>query len=369
MFVSIAILTGFQHEIREKVVGFTGHIQVTRFAESSSLVQMPVERNQDFLPGLMSDPRVDHIQVFATKAGIIRTPGQIQGALLKGVGEDYSWDFFRERMVEGRIPDYKDTTCRNDVIISRALADLLDLKTGDPLRMYFILGEGTLGRKFRISGIYETGLDEFDKLVLIGNIRHVQKMNGWNEAQVGGFEIFLKDFGTTEEMGKEVYHRIGFQLDASTIFQLYPQIFDWLKLQDMNVVIILILMISVSAITMVSTLLILILERTSVIGILKSLGMSGPRIRKVFIYHAIYILAWGMGIGNLIGFAFCLLQQRFGIIGLPQESYYVSVVPVNLGAFNILLLNVLTFVVCSLFLLVPSFMISRISPLKAIRFS
>jgi len=369
MFVSIAILTGFQQEIRDKVIGFTGHIQVTRFSENTNLVPFPVEKKQTFLPTLRIHPKIKHIQVYASKAGIIRTADQIQGVVLKGVGEDYNWDFFRSRMVQGHIPDYADTARKNDVIISRALADLLNLKINDPARMYFIVGEHTVGRKFRIAGIFETGLDEFDRLYVIGNIIHIQKINGWNNGQIGGFEVVLKDFRDIDKMGKFIYHQIGFQLDASTIYQLYPQIFDWLALQDMNVVIILSLMIAVSAITMISTLLILILERTSMIGVLKALGLSNRRIRKIFVYHALYILGWGVGIGNLFGFILCFVQLKLGIIGLPQESYYVSVVPVHLDMANILLLNLISVTACYLMLIIPSFIITRINPVNAIRFS
>lgn len=369
MFVSIAILTGFQQEIREKVIGFSGHIQVTRFSESSNLVPFPVEKEQPFVEVLKANPSVKHVQVFASKAGIIRTSGQIQGVLLKGVGRDYDWDFFSKRLRAGRIPDYSDTACRNDIILSRSLADLLELKPGDAVRMYFIVGDHTVGRKFRLSGVYETGLDEFDKLCVIANLAHIQKINGWNETQVGGFEILLKDYRDIERMGLFVYHQIPFQLDASTVFQLYPQIFDWLALQDMNVVIILSLMIAVSAITMISTLLVLILERTATIGILKAVGLPNNRIRKIFLYHALYVLAWGIGSGNIIGLSLCLIQKKWGLIGLPQESYYVPVVPVHLDLFNILMLNLITLVTCYLILIIPSLIITRINTVKAIRFS
>jgi lipoprotein-releasing system permease protein len=369
MFVSIAILTGFRQEIRDKVTGFTGHIQITRFSENSNLIPYPVLKQQPFLRVFLSHPKIKHVQVYATKAGIIRANDQIQGVLLKGVGEDYDWTFFRKRLIEGQIPYFGDSLQKNDVIISKVLADFLNLKLHDDIRMYFITGDHTVGRKFKIAGIFETGFDEFDKLFVIGNLQHIQKINGWNQDQVGGFEILLKDFRDIGMMGKYVYQQIGFQLDASTIYQLKPQIFDWLDLQDMNVVIILTLMIVVSAITMISTLLILILERTSMIGVLKALGMPNRRIRKIFIYHALYILAWGIGIGNLTGFSLCLAQQKWGIVGLPQESYYVPVVPVHLDVLNILLLNCISVISCFLMLLIPSMIITRINPVKAIRFS
>lgn len=369
MFIALAILTGFKKEIREKVVGFAGHIQIARFSESQTYEPQPIEKNQRFYYTLKKNNEISHIQVFAAKTGIIKAKDQIQGVILKGVGSDYDWDFFKNRMVEGHIFKVNDTTRSDEVIISRRISDLLNLKVNDDLRMYFIVGNTTLGRKFTIAGIYETGLEEFDKLYVIGDIHHIQKLNNWNKGEVGGFEVFLKNFNDIDRMGVYVYHQIGFSLDASTIKMLYPQIFDWLNLQDINVLIILILIILVSATTIVSTLLILILERTTMIGVLKALGMRNASIRKLFLYNAFYIVAWGMLWGNLIGFTLCLLQKKFGLVTLAQESYYVSVIPINLDPLNILLLNVGTLVVCYLIFIIPSYVITKVSPLKAIRFS
>lgn len=369
MFVAIAILTGFQKEIREKVIGFGGHIQVSHFMENPSIESRPVEKKQTFLPRLKNTSGIRHIQVYGIKAGIIKTKDEIQGVVLKGVGTDFDWSFFQNKIVEGRHFTVSDTGKTDEVIISKSLAHLLKLNLHDDLKMYFISGENTLGRKFRISGIYETGLEEFDKLYIIGDIHHIQKLNGWTPDQVGGFEILIDNFRDIDKMGLLVYHQIGFSLDASTIKQMYPQIFDWLDLQDINVLIILVLMILVSAITMISTLLILILERTSMIGILKSLGMSNSAIRKIFLYNAVYIIGLGMLWGNILGFAICLFQQKTGILTLPQESYYMPVVPIYLNGWNILLLNIFTLVICYLMLIIPSFIVTRISPIKAIRFS
>jgi len=369
MFVAIAILTGFQKEIREKVIGFGGHIQVSHFMENPSIESRPVEKNQPFLPGLKHTKGIRHIQVYGIKAGIIKTKDEIQGVILKGVGSDFDWSFFQNKIVEGHRFNVTDTGKTDEVIISKALANMLKLNVNDDLRMYFISGDNTLGRKFKISGIYETGFEEFDKLYVIGDIHHIQKLNGWTQEQVGGFEILIDKFKDIDRMGALVYHQIGFSLDASTIKQLYPQIFDWLDLQDINVLIILILMILVSAITMISTLLILILERTNMIGILKSLGMSNSALRKIFLYNAVYIIGLGMLWGNILGFAICLFQQKTGMLTLPQESYYMPVVPIYLNGWNILLLNIFTLVICYLMLILPSFIVTRISPIKAIRFS
>ncbi|MBC8314319.1 MAG: ABC transporter permease [Bacteroidales bacterium] len=369
MFLSIAILSGFQKEIREKVIGFGGHIQVIRFEENQSFEPKPINKEQEFLPALQDLEGIRHIQVFATKAGIIKTEDQIQGIVLKGIGSDYDWSFFQNKIKEGRSVRVTDTSRSDEVIISRKLCNLLNLKLDDDLRVYFVSGNHVLGRKFTIVGIFETGLEEFDNIYILGDIHHIRRLNKWEPGEVGGFEILIDDFNDIDRMGKEVYRSIGFDLDASTIKQLYPQIFDWLSLQDINVMIILILMILVAGITMISTLLILILERTNTIGVLKAMGMKNSSIRKVFLYQSVFIIGLGILIGNLFGFGFCFLQIRYGLVTLPQESYYMSVVPIHLNGLNILLLNLGTILVCYLMLLIPSMIISRISPIKAIRFS
>lgn len=369
MFVSIAILTGFQKEIMDKVIGFGGHIQISSFAENPAIESHPIDKDQLFLYKLKREPGVRHVQVFGIKAGIIKTREDIQGVVLKGIGSDYDWSFLGDKIVEGKHFIIKDTVRNDSVIVSRSLARLLNLRLHDDLRMYFIAGNTTLGRKFKIAGIYETGLEEFDRMYVIGDIHHIRKLNNWEDNQIGGFEIQLDNFKDLDRMGVVVYRMIGFNLDASTITQIYPEIFDWLELQDLNVLIILVLMVLVSAITMISTLLILILERTSMIGILKALGMRSSNIRKIFLYNAVYIIGWGMFLGNLTGFTICLLQRESGLIKLPMESYYMPVVPINLDGLNILLLNAGTLLICYLFLIVPSTVVTRISPLKAIRFS
>ncbi len=369
MFVAVAILTGFKKEIREKVVGFCGHIQIIKYSETTTYEPQPVEKQQPFCSRLQKAPEIRHIQVFATKAGIIKTADQIQGVVLKGVSTDYDWSFFSNKMVDGHIFTLRDTVRTDEVIISRKIANLLNLHVNNEMRMYFIVGNNTLGRKFRISGIYDTGLEEFDKLYVIGDIRHVQKLNGWTASQVGGFEVYLNDFKDMDRMGVYIYHQIGFSLDAQTIRMLFPQIFDWLDLQDINVLIILILIVLVSSTTIVSTLLILILERTTMIGILKALGMRNRDIRKVFLYNAMYIVGWGLLWGNALAFTLCLLQKKFELVKLSEETYYVSVIPVNLNVWNILLINLGTVAICYLIFTLPSIIISRVTPVKAIRFS
>ena len=369
MFIAVAILTGFKKEIREKVVGFSGHIQITKFAENSNYEPQPIENKQAFYYKLKNTDEISHIQAFATKAGIIKTKDHIQGVILKGIGTDFNWDFFKDKMVEGRPFQVKEASRTDEVIISRKIANMLNLHLNDDLRMYFIVGNATLGRKFRITGIYDTGLEEFDKLYVICDIHHIQKLNNWTDGQVGGFEVYLKNFDDIDRMGVYVYHQIGFSLDASTIKMTNQQIFDWLDLQDINVLIILILIILVSSTTIVSTLLILILERTTMIGILKALGMPNKGIRSVFLYNALYIVGWGMLWGNVLAFTLCILQKKLSLVALSEETYYVSVIPINLDVINILLINAGTLLICYLIFLIPSFVISRITPVKAIRFN
>jgi lipoprotein-releasing system permease protein len=369
MFIAVAILTGFKKEIREKVVGFSGHIQINRFAESTTYEPQPIENKQPFYYKLKNTDEISHIQAFATKAGIIKTKDHIQGVILKGIGTDFNWDFFRDKMAEGRTFQVKEDGRTDEVIISRKIANMLNLRLNDDMRMYFIVGNATLGRKFKITGIYDTGLEEFDKLYVLCDIHHIQKLNNWTDGQVGGFEVYLKKFEDIDRMGVYVYHQIGFSLDASTIKMTNQQIFDWLDLQDINVLIILILIILVSSTTIVSTLLILILERTTMIGILKALGMPNKGIRSVFLYNALYIVGWGMLWGNVLALTLCILQKKFSLVTLSEETYYVSVIPINLDAINILLINAGTLLICYLIFLIPSFVISRITPVKAIRFN
>ncbi len=371
MIVSVAIVTGFQKQVRRKVVGFGADIQIGNFEVNSSYEATPIDKNQPFYPSLDTVEGIRHIQVFAQKAGIIKTADQIEGVILKGIGSDFDWSYFKSKMRKGKTFKVSDTVRTDDVIISRSLAERLNLKVDDPVRMYFVVKNEMQprGRKFNISGIYETGLEEFDKLYVLCDIAHIQKLNKWDKGQVGGFEVFIDDFDDLDKMGKLVYETIGYKINSKTIRQLYPEIFEWLQLQDMNVVIILALMVLVAGITMVSTLLILILERTNMIGVLKALGTKNVSIRKIFIYNAVYIIGKGLLWGNIIGVGLCIAQAQFGIFKLNQESYYVSQIPINLNLMPLLYINGGTLLLCTLMLLIPTYIITKISPVKAIRFS
>ena len=371
MIISVAIVTGFQEQVRRKVTGFGAEIQIGNFEVNSSYEATPINKNQPFYPFLDTVDGIRHIQVFAHKAGIIKTDDQIEGVILKGIGSDFDWSFFENKMRTGKAFEVNDTSRTDDVIISQSLATRLNLKAGDAVRMYFVIKSEMQprGRKFNISGIYETGLEEFDKLYVLCDIAHIQKLNKWNKNQIGGFEVFIDDFDELDKMGEMVYQTIGYKLNSKTIKQLYPEIFEWLQLQDMNVLIIIALMVMVAGITMISTLLILILERTNMIGILKALGTKNVSIRKIFIYNAIYIIGKGLLWGNLIGVGLCIIQAQFGIFRLNQESYYVSHIPINLNLMPLLYINGGTLILCTLMLLIPTYIITKISPVKAIRFS
>ena len=374
MILAVAILTGFKQQIREKVVGFGSHIQIMNFDSNIPFEPTPISDTQKFITKIKTIPGVAHIQVFATKAGIIRTDEDIQGVVLKGIGSDFDWSYFRSNMVDGSVFTVTDTGRTDKVIISKKISDMLRLKTGDSFNMLFIQDPPRM-RKFTISGIYETSLEEFDKMYVFCDIGHIKRLNGWNNDQVSGFEVYLNDFGKLNEMTLAVRDAIGYKItQEETKFKVtnirirYPQIFDWLNFQDINVIIIILLMLIVAGFNMISGLLILILEKTNMIGVLKSLGAEDITIRRLFLYQAAYLIAKGLFWGNFIGIGLAYIQLKTGLITLDPTSYYIKTVPVNLELSHILLLNAGTMVAIIIMLLVPSQLISRISPVKAIRY-
>jgi len=368
MLISVAILRGFQTQVRDKVSGFGGHIQITGFDSNNSYEPTPIDKNDAKINSIRQIGGVLNVQEFGLKAGIIKTEDQIEGVVLKGVDSSYDWTFLKDKITEGRVPENKDTSAGNEVLISGKVADLLGFKAGDDIRMYFIIDNTARGRKFKVSGIYNTGLAEFDEMYVFGDIRHIRKLNGWDNNQVSGIEINIRDFNRLNEMSDKVYNIIGFKLNTQTIKQLYPQIFDWIEIQDLNVLIILILMALVSGITMISTLLILVLEHTRDIGMLKALGATNAGIRKIFIYASVNITFYGLLWGNAVALILIFLQKTYGFIPLPEDSYFVSVIPVAIGLPAILLINLATIFICTLMMLIPSLVIRYISPVKAIRF-
>ncbi len=374
MILAVEILTGFKQQIRDKVVGFGSNIQIVNFDSNISFETAPISDKQDFVPKIKALPGIKHVEVFATKAGIIQTEKAIQGVVLKGVGSDFDWKYFSSNMVAGTVFKVNDSVRTNKVIISKKIADMLMLKTGDAFLMHFIQDPPRV-RKFVISGIYETSLEEFDKIYVFCDIGQIQRLNGWRPDQVSGLEIYIDDFDKLDQMTSEVRDIIGYKMTGDTpefkvvnIRSRYPQIFDWLNFQDMNVIIIIILMLVVAGFNMISGLLILILEKTNMIGVLKALGSDDRTIRRVFLYQAAYLIGKGLLWGNLAGIGLALLQLKTGLITLDPSSYYIKTVPVNLDPVHIILLNAGTMAVIIIMLLVPSQLISRITPVKAIRY-
>ena len=371
MLFSVATGVGLQKKIKEKVSGFNGDIQISNYdANNSKVTVTPVSKNQDFYPDFPNIPNVKKVQVFATKAGIIRTPNEFEGIVLKGVDQNYDWTFLNSYLVDGKPPEINIKVSR-EVLISEKTANRLHLKVGDTFHMFFVKdnpNKAPNSRKFLISGIYNSGFDEFDESYIIGDIRHIQKINKWSDDKVGGFEVFIHDFDDLKETGFQVYSDIDSSLNAYTIEEKFPTIFEWLRLFDTNIAVIIGIMILIAGINMITALLVLILERTQMIGILKALGNNNWSIRKIFLYNASYLIGRGLLWGNIIGIGLLLIQKYFGVISLNPETYYVSQAPVYLSIKHIALINLGTLILCLLMLIIPSLIVSKISPVKAIKF-
>jgi len=368
MILAIAILTGFQKEIKSKVVGFGGHIDITKFQSADGYDLDPVSKEQDFYPTIDSLQEIANISVYANKAGILKTKDEILGVVLKGVDQNYHWDFFEKNLVEGQIIHLSDSSKNDSVLISESIANKMRLSIDDKLIIYFIQNQKARPRRFYVAGIYKTGLEDFDNLLLLGDIKHIQKINDWEPNQVGGFEINLGSFEDLERMDQIIYENIPFQLKSTTIKQRHSDIFGWLELQDVNVIIIIVLMILVCGINMTSALLIMILDRSQMIGIFKALGASNWNIRKIFLLHASYLIGVGLLWGNLIGLGLAFIQLKTGFITLDQETYYIDRVPIHLEPMSLIVLNACTMLLCVAMLIIPSYFITKISPVKAIKF-
>jgi len=377
MIVSLAVITGFKTEIRNKVIGFGSHIQIINFESGNSYENPPISKNQPFTSELKNINGVELVQVFATKPGMIKTDESIQGIVLKGVDTGYNWSFFEKNLVDGMIPKLNDTSRVNEILLSENISRLLKIKTGESAVLYFVNENEVTPRmiQLKVSGIYSTSLEEFDNLFIIGDIKQVQRLNDWQPDEISGFEILVSDFSKIDITEHEVRNLvINYSSENSAILRTesitrqYPQIFDWLSILDMNVWVILFLMVMVAGFNMISALLVLILERSTMIGVLKALGSPNRSIRKVFLYLSVFLTSRGMFWGNVIGIAIILMQKLFQIIKLNPATYYVDVVPVNFNIGHILLLNMGCLLVTTFMLLVPSYLVSKISPNKSIQF-
>ncbi|WP_010136254.1 ABC transporter permease [Ochrovirga pacifica] len=372
MLISLATGLGLQQKIREKVAGFNGHLVISNFDNNQSKTsQVPISIEQEFYPDFKQVKGVKHVQVFATRPGVIRTESDFEGVLLKGVGKDYDWSFFKEYLVSGNLPSFQ-TKISKEVLLSQTIANRMQLKVGDQFDTFFVKENSNnlpSRRVFQVVGIFNTGFEEFDQNLMLGDLNQIRSLNKWEANQVGGFEVFVKDFDALSAIALEVYQSIDATLDSRSLFEQFPQIFEWLKLFDGNIAVIIVIMIVVAGINMITALLVLILERTQLIGVLKTLGATSWSVRKIFLYNAAYIVGRGLFLGNLIGLLLLFLQYKFHLITLDPKSYYVHVAPVAITIWQVAFLNLGTLLLCICMMLIPSIIITKISPAKSVKFA
>jgi len=368
MLVSIAIVIGFKNQIRDKVVGFAAPLHVQALNQNESIEETPFLYDS-VLKARLDKPFVASVHPTANKAGIIKTDDEIQAVVMKGVDFNFDWNYINEHIYAGKVPQYVENERSNEIVISKIIADKMQLSVGDDVRVWFVDGDmKARGRKFIVDGIYETGLSECDERFVYCDLNQIRKLNGWEDDEVGHLEIRIDENYEMSEANRSIYFSIPPELVSYTAMESYPQIFDWLELQDMNVVIIIALMLLVAGITIISMLLIIILEKASTIGLLKSMGANNQQIRRIFLKRSCRILLIGMLIGNVVGIGVCLIQKFTNIISLSPESYYLTSVPIELNWVYILMLNVGTLILWFVMLLLPTMLINNIRPSKSIRF-
>jgi lipoprotein-releasing system permease protein len=368
MIISLAVLEGFQQEITSKVIGFGSHIQLSKYDNNNSFEPQPINVSAAFLSEVNKIPGVSKTSVYAIKAGILKTENEMEGVILKGVGQSFEDSFFKKHLVSGKIFNAKSKIKNDSILISKQLANKFNFKVYDKVIVYFIQNPARV-RKFVIAGIYNTGLEDFDNKYLLCDARHIQKLNNWDSTQFAGVEVSIEDFKKLDLITAQINEIIPTDWLASNIREQFPQLFDWLRLQDINVQVIIILMTLVAIVNMVTALIILILENTRLIGILKALGMSNIQLQKMFLYQVGVIVGKGLLYGNISALTLCILQSKFHFVKLDETSYYISHVPIQLNLWLIVLINLSTFIICSIALIVPSKLVTKISPLKAIRYN
>ena len=375
MIVSVCVVLGFKHSIRDKVVGFGSHITVANFLTLQGYEQHPIQMNDSLIKVLKAVPSVKHVQRYAYTQGILKTDDDFLGVVLKGVGADFDSTFIHDNMVEGSLPRFSDTKNQQKLVISKTIADKLNLKVGQRIFAYFINDQGVRTRKFTVAGVYATNMKQFDAQICFTDLYTASKLNGWESDQYSGAELQVYDFSQLNPISLNVLNKVKDTVDyygetysSENIIEQNPQIFSWLDLMDMNVWIILALMIAVAGVTMISGLLIIILERTKMIGILKALGSRNRQIRHIFLWFATFIIGRGLLVGNIIGLGFIFLQKWTGVIKLDPQTYYVSTVPVEVNLPLIVVLNLATLLVCVAVLIAPSYLISHIHPAKSMHY-
>lgn len=366
MIISFSILHGFREQIQSKIFSFGAHLQLSRYDNNNSLEVAPIAE-PELRRQLARYPQVASVQSFARKTAIIKTTDEVLGVVLKGVSEKHGPNAMRQNMVAGQFIQFVDSAASQDIVISQKIADKLRLKVGSPALFYFIQQPPRV-RKFRVSGIYQTGLDEFDEVYVLGDLRQIQELNAWPDSLVGGLEVRLRDFKRLDATFDQFYEQLPYEVRIEKITDQYAQLFDWLQLLNRNVIIFLILIIFVATFNMVATIFIMILERTKMIGILKAVGATDNQIREMFFFRGMAIAFRGLVIGNVIALIFCALQYYFRIIPLDPENYYMDRVPVAWSPLVMVLLNAATLGASILSVLIPTYMIARIKPMVAIRF-
>ena len=375
MIITVSVILGFKHTIRDKVVGFGSHIQITNFVTQQTAVPAPIVISDTLMQKLKAIPNIRQVECYTMTQGILKTDSDFLGVAFKGVGEDYDLSFIRQNMHEGTLPTFSSQKSSNKVVVSRKMADKLHLHVGDKVFAYFIANDDVRARRFTVTGIYQSNMKQFDDVLCLTDLRTTSRLNDWESDQCSGAEILVKDFERINETNMAVvellkHHtdRYGETLSSQTIFEAYPQIFSWLSLLDINVWIILALMICVAGFTMISGLLIIILERTQMIGILKALGARNKTVRHTFLWFAAFIISQGLLIGDVIGIGLVVLQQHTGFIHLDPASYYVDTAPMELNIPLIIILNVATLLISVFVLIAPSYLVSHIQPVKAMQF-
>lgn len=368
MILSLAIVKGFKHEIRNKVRGFAGDIRVVKFDLNNSYQSSSFPADNEFVKRALKSPFITHVMPVATKPGIVKANNEIEGVVLKGVDKNYDWSYFKKMMVAGEVINFADSIeAQKEIMISQTTADRLKLKVGDKLLMYFV-EDDLRKRQFKIKGIFNIGVEEVDKTFVIGALSLINRLNNWKLNEIGQYELRVADFDHINEAAYALETVLPVKLKEYTIEEDYPTIFEWLNLLDVNSVVMLVLMVAVAVINMISALLIMILERTAMIGMLKAMGASNWAIRKIFLINASYLIGFGLLLGNLLGIGLGYFQMYTHFFQLDQASYYMTFVPVEFNIFDIVALNIGTLIICLLVLIIPSTLVSRISPVKAIQF-
>lgn len=372
MIVAMAITNGFQYVISQKIFSFWGHIRVQHvepgkvaFAEETA-----IEKNDTIVSIIKKNKSVESVAAFATKSAILKTNETIEGVLFKGIEKNYRFAHLQSFLQQGRWPEFPDSGYSNEIVLSAYTANQLKLKANDAVIIYFIQNDGSSprARKLIVSGIYKTGIEEYDRVMAIGDIRLIQRLNGWSASTIGGYEVYLDDYKQLNAVSDDIFYKLPAGWNTKTIKEINPNIFDWLNLQDTTIVLVLLIMTIVAVLNLVTCLIILVLERTRMIGVLKALGASNGTIQRVFLYHGSIITISGIIFGNLLALLLCWLQQHYGFITLPEDMYYISKAEVRLEWWHFALIDAGTFIVCYIILLIPTLIVWRVQPVKAIQF-